>query len=200
MKNTSIMKTKTANIRKMTVTAVLGAVASALMFLEISVPVVPSFLKLDFSELPALIAAFLFGPLSGAAVCLIKNLVHLFFTTTFGVGELANFILGAVFVIPAGALYKRGSSRKSAILGALAGTVLMGIASLFTNYYITYPIYAQFMPMESILQAYRLIVPGIKTLWQALLVFNLPFTLIKGLLNALITFLVYKKLSPILKR
>ena len=97
---------KNGNIRKLTVTAMLAAMSSVLMFFSFSVPFMPSFIKMDFSELPALIASFAIGPLSGAAVCLVKNLVNLFFTTTGGIGELSNFLLGVFFVVPAGIIYK----------------------------------------------------------------------------------------------
>ncbi len=190
---------KKMNVRKLTVIAVLGAVATVLMFLEFSIPIIPSFIKMDFSELPALIAAFAFGPVSGIAVCLIKNIVNLLFSTSFGVGSIANFLMGAVFVGVAGFIYQRGKNLKSAILGALMGSLVMGGASLFINYYIVYPIYAQMMTMEKIMQAYQLINPNVDSLWQALLMFNLPFTVVKGFMNVILTFLIYKKVSPLLK-
>ena len=112
-------------IRKMTVTAILAAVSTVLMFLSFNVPFMPSFIKMDFSELPALIAAFAYGPLSGVIVCLIKNLINLLSTQTGGVGELSNFILGCAFVLPAGLIYKHKKTKKSAVLGALLGAVIM---------------------------------------------------------------------------
>lgn len=190
---------KKMNVRKLTVIAVLGAVATVLMFLEFSIPIIPSFIKMDFSELPALIAAFAFGPVSGIAVCLIKNIVNLLFSTSFGVGSIANFLMGAVFVGVAGFIYQRGKNLKSAIFGAVMGSLVMGGASLFINYYIVYPIYAQMMTMEKIMQAYQLINPNVDSLWQALLMFNLPFTVVKGFINVILTFLIYKKVSPLLK-
>ena len=100
------MKTQTlsrrVDVRRITMTGMLSAVATVLMFLSFSIPLVPSFLKMDFSELPALIASFAFGPVSGATVCLVKNLVNVLSTTTGGVGELSNFLLGVSFVVPAG--------------------------------------------------------------------------------------------------
>ena len=91
-----------SSIRYMTVTAMLSAVAFILMFLDFSVPFMPPFIKMDLSELPALIGSFAMGPLCGVLICLIKNVLHLFITTTGGVGELSNFLLGAAFVLPAG--------------------------------------------------------------------------------------------------
>ena len=101
-------------MRFIAVTGILGAVSTVLMMLSFSVPFMPSFIKFDFSELPALIAAFSMGPLSGVAVCLIKNLINLTMTTTGGVGELSNFILGACLVLPAGLIYKYRKNRKTA--------------------------------------------------------------------------------------
>ena len=191
--------TRKIDVRKLAVTAVMGAVAAVLMFISFSVPLMPSFIKLDLSELPALIASFALGPVSGVAVCFIKNLVNLPFITTSCVGELCNFLLGAAFVLPAGLLYKKLNGRKGALIGSLVGAAAMAVLSLPINYFITYPFYAVFMPMEAILNLYQLINPAVENLFQALLRFNVSFTFIKGLLSVVITFLIYKKISPILK-
>lgn len=191
--------TKKLNVRKLALTAVLGAVATVLMFISFSVPIMPSFIKLDLSELPALIASFAFGPVSGMAVCFIKNLVNLPFTTTSGVGELCNFLLGAAFVLPAGLLYQMVKGRRGALVGSFIGAAAMALLSLPINYFVTYPFYAVFMPMEAILGMYKAINPAVENLFQALLWFNVPFTFVKGLLSVAITFAVYKKISPILK-
>ena len=192
-------KTKNQSARKVAVTAVLAAMSSALMFLDFSIPIMPSFIKLDFSELPALIASYALGPWYGVCVCLVKNLVNLLSTTTAGVGELSNFILGSVFVLFAGYIYKFKKNRTGALIGALAGAACMALISLFSNYYIVYPIYENFLPLEAILGMYRAIYPDVKNLWHALIVFNVPFTFVKGMLNTAIAFIVYKKISPIIK-
>ena len=191
------MKTR-MYIRTLTATAVLSALSCVLMYLEFSVPFVPAFLKMDLSDLPALIASFAYGPVAGVVVALIKNLVHLPFTTTGGAGELANFLLCACFVIPAGWVYRFCKGKKGALIGSLCGTLLMALVSLPVNYYITYPIYATFIPMEAILDMYRAIIPAVTDLWSALLIVNLPFNLVKGLVCVGITFVVYKKISPLL--
>lgn len=193
------MTRRRVNTRSMAVTAVLGAVSAALMFVAFRVPLMPSFIQLDVSELPALIAAFSMGPLSGVAVCLIKNLVHLLVTTTGGVGELSNFLLGAAFVLPAGLIYRTHKDRKGALIGSLAGALAMALCSLPSNYFITYPFYAMLMPMEAILDMYRAINPNVKTLTDALVWFNMPFTFVKAMLSVAITFLIYKRISPIIK-
>lgn len=197
--NTASTTQKRADIWKLTMTAMLSAVAFVLMFFEFSVPVMPPFIKMDLSELPALLGAFAMGPVSGVMICLIKNLLHLLMSTTGGVGELSNFLLGACFVFPAGMIYQKWKGKKSAILGALAGALLMAGVSIISNYYIVYPFYYNFMTKEAILQAYQAIVPGVKGILECLVIFNTPFTLVKGLLSVAITILIYKPLSPFLK-
>ena len=181
------------------VAAMLSAIAFGLMFLDFPIPfLIPSFVQMDVSELPALLASFSLGPLYGVAVCLVKNLIHLLITTTGGAGELCNFLLGACFVLPAGLIYQKLKARKGALLGALVGAVIMGLLSIPLNYYISYPIYANFMPIDAILNMYQEIRPGVDGLLECLIIFNAPFTLLKGLLCTLLCFLIYKPLSPIL--
>lgn len=185
--------------RKITVTGMLSAIAFILMYLDFSVPLMPSFIKMDISELPALIGSFALGPVSGVIICLIKNLLHLMKTSTGGVGELSNFILGAAFVFTAGIIYKKNNTKKGALIGSLLGALAMAVISVFTNYFIVYPIYTNFMPMEAIIGAYQAILPSADSLLKCLIIFNVPFTFIKGMISVVITFLIYKRLSPILK-
>ena len=185
--------------RRLAGTAMLAAVSTVLSFLAFPVPLMPSFIKLDFAELPALIAAFAYGPISGVAVCLVKNLVSLMKTSSGGIGTLCNFLLGVAFVVPAGIIYLKKRTRGGALIGALAGTLFMALLSLPFNYFIVYPMYTAFMPMEAILGMYQALNPKVQTLWDALLWFNAPFTLVKGLCSVAIAFLIYKPLSPFLK-
>jgi riboflavin transporter FmnP len=191
---------KRKDIRKMTSTAMLAAVSTVLMFFSFSVPLMPSFIKMDLSELPALIASFTFGPGAGVTVCLIKNLINVFFTTTGGVGEVSNFLLGSMFVAPAGFIYQKMRTKKGAIIASLVGAATMAALSVLTNYFVVYPVYSNLMaPMEAILGAYRAINPNVETLIDALLWFNMPFTFIKGMVSVVITMLIYKPLAPILR-
>ena len=194
----SVSARRRVGARAVTVTAMFSAVAFVLMFLEFSLPIIPSFVKMDVSELPALLAAFGLGPVYGVVVSLVKNLLHLLITTTGGAGELCNFLLGACFVFPAGLLYQLHKSRKTAILGALVGAIIMALLSIPLNYYITYPIYSNFMPIDTIIGMYQAIRPSTNGLLECLVVFNAPFTLLKGLLDAVICFLIYKPLSPLI--
>ena len=189
----------TSTVRKLTTTAIMAAIATILMYVEFPIPIMPAFIKLDFSELPALLASFALGPWYGALVCLLKNLIHLPVTSSSGVGELANFLIGICFVIPAGLIYQKVKTRKGALIGSLAGAVIMALVSFPINFFIVYPFYTNFMPMEGIIGAYQAILPSIKGLTDALLIFNVPFTFVKGLIDVVITFLIYKRLSPVIK-
>lgn len=193
---------KKVNLRKLAVSAVMGGVATVLMLLSFSVPVIPAFIKLDFSELPALIAAFSMGPLSGVLVCFVKNAVNLILTSTAGAGELCNFLMGVTFVLPAGWIYKKNKNLKGAVIGSLVGAAVMAVCSLPINYFISYPAYSLFygMSTDAILGMYRAINPNVNTLFDALLWFNVPFTFFKGLCDVILTFLVYKRLSPVIKK
>ena len=194
------MQKSTNRTRVLTGTAMLGAVAALLMYLEFPIPIMPAFIKLDVSELPALLASFAYGPVSGIVVCLIKNLIKLPSTSTAAVGELFNFVMGAVFVGTAGLVYKFHKSRKGAILGAAVGALVMALVSVPYNYFIAYPAYVTFyhLPLEAIIGMYQAINPGVDGLLSCLLVFNLPFTFFKGALDAALCFLIYKPLSPLL--
>lgn len=191
-----------SSIRKIAVTAVLAAVAAVIQLLEIPLPaLIPGFIKLDFSELPALIASFVVSPLAGIPVCLVKNIIKLTTTSSAGVGELCNFLLGVAMVVPAGYIYKFKKTRRGALIACLAGCVISAGLSLFVNYYISYPVYYQLLaPEEVVLGLYQAINPNVKTIWEALIIFNIPFTFIKMLIDSAITFAVYKPLSNALKK
>ena len=186
--------------RQIAVTGMLGAVAIILQFFEFVIPIMPSFIKLDLSDLPALLGAFALGPWYGVIICLIKNVFHLVTSSSALVGELCNFLLGAAFVLPAGFIYRSKKTKKRAILGAVLGAACMAAFSFPSNYFITYPMYINLygMPEEVILSMYQAILPSVKSLAMCLLVFNLPFTFVKGMISVVITLLIYKPLSPLL--
>ncbi len=194
---------KSVNLTKfIAVVGIMSAVGFVLMLLEFPLPfLIPGFIKFDFSELPALITAFAYGPLSGMVVCLLKNVLHLPFTTSNCIGELSNFILGAIFVGVAGLVYKKNKSRKTALIGTLLGAVIMALVSIPSNYYIVYPAFSVIygLPMEVIIGMYKALLPSADNLFKALFIFNLPFNFAKGMIDAGICFLVYKRLSPLLK-
>ncbi|MBQ7147650.1 MAG: ECF transporter S component [Pseudobutyrivibrio sp.] len=199
--NAETKTVKKVNVRNMTVTAMLSAIAFVLMFLDTAVPIMPSFIKLDVSELPALMASFALGPVYGVIVCLIKNILHLFITSTGGVGELSNFILGVGFVLPAGLIYHHKKTKTSAIIGAIVGAVVMAAISFPSNLFVVYPVYYNFMPKEVIVAAYQAVAPfaNVDSIEKCLLMFNVPFTFVKGMISAIITVLIYQPLRPLLK-
>lgn len=188
-------------LRNLAVTAIFAAVSAVLMFIQIGLPILPSFLKFDFSDFPALIVSFAVSPWHGAAVCLLKNLLHLFTTSTAGVGELNNFVIAALFVFFAGLIYHRNKTRTTALVGSVVGALVSAVGSVFYNYFIGYPLFSAALgiPMAGIVGMYSVILPSADTLWEALLIFNLPLTLAKGLASMLITMLIYKRISPLLK-
>lgn len=190
-----------SGVRALAVTGVLSAAAFVLQLVEIPVPfLMPTFVKFDFSDLPALLGAFALGPVWGIVIELVKNLLHgLMSTSSFGVGELCNFALGAVFAGTAGLIYRFHKTKKGAVAASLIGAIVMAAVSYPLNRFVVYPFYYQFMPKETILAAYQAIIPSIKSVEQSLLVFNVPFTFVKGMIDVVVTFLIYKKLSPILK-
>lgn len=193
--------TKSSNrVRALTGTAMLAAVATVLMYMEFPIPVMPAFIKMDISELPALIASFAYGPGAGILVCLIKNLIKLPSTSTAAVGELFNFVMGALFVGVAGIVYKLKKSRKSAVIGAVAGAIVMALVSLPYNYFVVYPAYVVMyhLPLDAIIGMYQAINPNVDGLLACLVTFNVPFTFVKGMVDAVLCFLIYKPLSPIL--
>jgi riboflavin transporter FmnP len=196
------------SVRGLTVTAVLAALASVLQLLNFPVPLMPSFIKLDFSELPALLAAFTLGPIAGVTVCFIKNVVDLIFSglgDTLGIGPLSNFILGATFVFTAGLIYRFHRTRKGAVIAALIGALAMAAMSLPSNLWLVYPIYeVAFFTEDQIIGAYNAILEPLTSkkltsLWECLLIFNVPFTFIKAMISVIITLFIYKPLSPLLK-
>lgn len=194
------MNIKSKNRTKQLVyVSLFSAIGFLLMFIEFSVPIVPSFLKVDISELPALLMTFMYGPVSGIIVCLLKNVIHLIITSTGGVGELSNFLLGAIFCFAAGMIYKHNRTKKGAIIGMLIGAFVMAEVCFFTNLYIMYPFYYNIIPKEAILGMCQAIIPSIDSIELSLIVFNVPFTFAKGILCSIITFLAYKKLKKALR-
>lgn len=201
VKTTATRRVST-NVRKLAVIAMLSALAAVIQLFEIPVPaLIPEFVKLDFSELPALIASFVISPLAGIPVCLIKNIIKLTTTNSAGVGELCNFLLGVAMVVPAGYIYKYRKTRGMALIACLIGCIVSAVLSIFVNYFISYPVYFQVLaPEEAVLEAYKALNPNVSNLWDALIWFNAPFTFVKMLIDSAITFLIYKPLSNALKK
>lgn len=199
------MKNSTANktdVKKITMIAMLTAIGVVLQYMEISIPLVPSFIKLDFADLPELVGAFVCGPISGVVICLMRNVIHMLVSQSGFVGELSNFILGAVFALTAGLIYKKKPDLNGAIIGGIVGAIVMGLVSLPSNYFLIYPLYYNVMgfPEAAILDAYQLIRPSTKSIAEALLVFNVPFTIVKALISVAFSAVIYKPLHSFLSK
>lgn len=182
--------------------AMLSAVAAILMYLEIPIPLVPPFLRLDFSDIPALLAGFAMGPLAGVAVLLIKNAVHAMASWSFLVGELANFTIGVSFVLPAAIIYKKNKNKRSAIIGMIIGGLTMAVIAGLLNYFVLIPLYATVLdfPVEAIVGMSNEVNKLIVDLKSLILIGITPFNLLKAAINTLLTALIYKPLSPYLHR
>lgn len=191
--------TFTFNTRKLAMTAMLSAISYIFAFIEFPVPLSPSFARMDLSDFPALIGAFAFGPVAGVIIELIKNSVQLISTSTAGIGELANFIMGASYVFCAGMIYKYHKTKKTALLACLIASVTMGITAAATNYFVLLPMFEKFMPLDEIIASFGVFIPFIKTKLDVVLYNAFPFNLVKGLLIGFFTMLIYKRLTPILK-
>ncbi len=180
-------------------TAMLAAISFVLAFVEIPVPLSPSFAKFDLSDLPALIGAFAYGPMVGVGIELIKNMLQLLSTSTGGIGELANFIMGASYVFAAGLLYKQKKTKQMAWISCIVASVVMGIVAALVNYFILLPLFESFMPMEQLIASFEAFIPFIHSKADIVLYNALPFNIVKGLGIGAITMMVYKKLTPVLK-
>ena len=187
------------NVRMLTMTAVLSAIAFVLDFFEFSVPLSPSFARMDLSDLPALIGAFAYGPVSGVLIELVKNALQLLTSSTGGIGELANFIMGSSFVVAAGLIYKHHKTKKTAILACLIASVIMGVVATVVNYFILLPVFEAFMPLDQLIASFSKFMPFIKTKLDVVLFNAFPFNLLKGIGISIVTMLLYKRLTPILK-
>lgn len=182
---------------------ILSAAAIALMYFEFALPLFPAFLKFDFADIPALLAAFSMGPWAGIAVQFVRNLVHLPATNTMMVGELANFVMGSFFVGVAGLFYRRMKTRKGALLAMAAGTVSLTVSGALINYFFTIPFYIAVMgfSMDAIIGMTK--TAGntlVKDLPSLILWVFVPFNILKGTVVSVLVGLIYKKLSPLLHR
>ena len=175
--------------------AILTAVASILFLIEI--PVV-AFYKLDLSNIPVLLGAFSMGPLAGIIILALKSVIGLLHSSSAGVGELADFLMGAAFVLPAAVIYHRNKTRKTALIGMGVGTLCMVMVGVLANKFIMLPFYmgAYHMDMDAILKFAN--VGGVDSEWKLLLLITAPFNLLKGVVLSIVTGLIYKPLSPIL--
>ena len=193
---------ETWNTKVMVKVSVLATIGMILMFFDMSVGFAPSFLKLDFADLPALIGAFAMGPMAGVLVQLVKNLLSLMIegSATGGVGELSNFIVGSILVYSAGFVYYRKKTFNMAVLGLAVGVITMTLAATVSNYFLVFPIYAKIMPLDQIIEMGSKVNKYVVDYKSLILFAVVPFNLLKGTAVSALTLLMYKKVSPILHK
>lgn len=185
------------SVQKMVTIGVLTALSSVLFLIEI--PVI-AFYKLDLSNLPVMLGAFSMGPVAGIVILLLKDLIGMLHSTSMYVGELADFLMSAFYILPAALIYRRRKNRKRALIGMCIGTAAMIIAGVLVNKWVMLPFYgnAYGMPMDAIVGMAKASVPFVDTEWKLLAFVTAPFNLLKGFVISLLTFVLYKHLSPFL--
>ncbi len=185
------------SVEYMTRIALLTALSSILFLLEI--PVI-AFYKLDFSNLPVLLGAFSMGPVPGLIILGLKALIGCTHSSSMMVGELADFLTGLFFILPAAIYYRKHKTRRGAIVGMVLGILCQVVVSVVINKFLMIPFYmnAFNMPIDVIIDMGRKAIPFVDTEWKLLLVVTAPFNLLKGFAISLVTALIYKPLSPYL--
>ncbi len=196
MKKTNLMSTKT--ISKI---GLLSAIAYVLMFISVPLPIFPAFLKIDLSDIPAIFGGMSLGPVAGLIIVVIKNFLQaLTASTTGGVGEFANIMIGGAYVLIICLFYKKWKTYKTVIVGALLGIVAMTIMGCIMNYYVMLPLYANFMPMEEIIQAGNIINPRVTDLYSFVIWMIAPFNILKGFIMTIAILPLFKKMEKLLNK
>lgn len=189
--------------RKMVIIGIFSAISAVLMLFEIPMPFAPSFYKLDLSDLPAVIGGFAFGPMTGVMIEFIKILLNLILngTQTAFIGELANFIVGCSYVLPASIIYIFRKNRQIAMISCLTATMIITLVGSSLNAFYLLPAFAKLygMPLDALIGMGTAINPAINNMFTFILFAVAPINLLKGSVISGITLLVYKKLSPVIK-
>lgn len=192
------------SIQTLCFVGLFGALSAILMLFKVPLFFAPAFMKLDFAELPCLIGGFMFGPVAGVAIVLVKLILNLLLngTDSMYVGEISNLLLSGTFVFCASFLYHRRKTKKWAAISMTVSVILTGLVAVLSNTYFTFPAYATVygMDMESIVGMASAINPLVKDVPTMMIFSVLPFNLVKYGLVAVITFLVYKKLHLFINR
>ena len=197
------MKNQNQKLNLMVKISLLSAIAFILMFIEVAVPIFPSFLKLDISDLPALIGTFALGPIAGVAIELIKNILHgIFVGGTAFVGELANFLVGAILVYVSGFVYSHKKTKVNALIALVSGTIVMSIAATILNYFVFLPLYESVLhfPIKAVVAMGTALNPHITNLNSFVVMAILPFNLLKGVIVSALTMALYKSVSPLIHK
>lgn len=193
------------SVKVLTKIAILAAISTIIMLFEFPLPfIAPSFYELDLSEVVVLVGGFAMGPMAAVTIEAIKIILNFVLngTITAGVGEVANFVIGCSLVVPAAVIYRRHKSRKSAVVGLAVGTVSLTVVGVLLNYFVLLPAYSYFMGVDlSVFVGMGTAINAWVTDLGTLVVFaTAPFNIIKGVTVSLLTLLLYKRLSPLLKK
>ncbi len=190
-------------LNKLVKVSILGAIAFLIMFIEVPIPIFPEFLKLDVSDIPALVGGFALGPVSGIMVELIKNILHgIFKGGTAFVGEAANFFVGSVLVVIASLVYRRNKNKKNAILGLILGTIVMSGVAGILNYYVLLPLYETLLhfPIKAVVALGNKVNPKVTDLNSFIIWAIIPFNILKGVIVSAITVSIYKSVSVVINK
>lgn len=193
---------KNSKLSKLIKISLLGVIGFVIMLIEFPLPVFPNFLKIDFSDLTAVIGGFAMGPIAGIGIELIKNLLALSKTGTAGVGEAANFLIGSSMVLISSLIYKHKKTKMNAVIGLALGTIAMSVAGCLLNYFVLLPMYetALHFPIKAVVAATHVVNPYVTDLKSFILFAIVPFNVIKGAVISVVTMAVYKKISPVVHK
>ena len=192
---------KHLTMAKMIKISLLGAISFILMIFEFPLPIFPSFLKMDISDVPSLIGGFALGPVAAIFIQFIKNILNVLImgTKTGGVGELSNFFIGSSFAVVASIIYRQKKSIKTGVIACICATIVMTIFGVFSNYFVMIPLYSNFMPIDAIVNLGTSVNPAIKDVFTLVLYGIAPFNILKGIVVSIVTMPIYKKISKFLK-
>lgn len=194
---------KILTTRKVAMVGMFSAIAGILMILELPMPFAPSFYKIDASELPVLICGFAFGPVAGVLTEFVKIIIKLFLnpTSTAFVGELANFCVGCSMILPATIIYHARKKKTTAVIGCTVGTIIMTIFGTLFNAVYLLPTFAVMfgMPLDALIGMGTALNANVTDVFTFVAFCVAPLNLIKGAAVSVLTFVLYKPLSPILK-
>ena len=190
--------------QKLCFIGLFGALSAVLMMFKIPLFFAPAFMKLDLAELPAVIGGFMFGPLAGFCIVVVKIALHLLLngSDSMYVGELSNLVLSSVYVLSASFIYQRNKTKKQAVKSLIAAILITSVIAVISNTLIIFPAYAVVygMSMERIVGMAAAINPLVHNTFTMMLWSVFPFNLVKYGVVSLITFLVYKKLHLFILR
>lgn len=187
-------------LRNLVKVGILSAMSFILMFIQFPIPIAPPFMKVDLADVPALIGGFSMGPVYGVLIQLIKNILNLTKTSTGGVGEMSNFIVGGLFVFVASFIYQKRKTKKTATIGLILGMLVMTLVATFSNAFVIFPLYGKAMgiPMEAFVDMTSKVNGLVKSYFSLMVFAIVPFNLVKGSIEIIVTKLLYKHVSDIL--